>query len=157
MYGGLKRIRPEAGLSLRDHTTGNTRKKTAITAIERANLYEAEIWKKMYKRHKSPTRDVVRDYAYQQYQEGENWYKNISCDIALVDPTHVTLIDLFYPKDMRSYKGCVRAKMAKLKRHPVSLMPPTTHEVIFVCVNPDITPTHPNVLSYSEFQKRFLS
>ena len=142
-YGGLRNLRKELGSAIIDHTTGETRKKAAKAANERCKLYEAELSNAIYKKlHDQQTFNpaVIRQFAYQQYIEKTDDYENISCDVAISyrDPSHVILIDFFYPSTIHSLSGCVRSKTSKLRRNPPKPnLYDCTHEVVFVCVNPD--------------------
>jgi hypothetical protein len=141
--GGLRTLRQKMGLTTIDHTAGTTRIKKAKEVNERANAHEAQLINALFTKHhdsKEFSKTVVRQFAYQQWLPDEGYYINISCDVAITDRVkeHVTLIDFFYPNDMASFGGCIRSKLAKLKKHPVSLFD-CTHTVLFVCVNPEIT------------------
>jgi hypothetical protein len=97
----------------------------------------------MEKHHNQKTFNpaVIRQFAYQQWIPDDKYYENIRCDVAISyrDPSHIILIDFFYPSDMHSFGGCVRSKVNKLKKSPPSLgLYDCTYEVVFVCVNPDI-------------------
>lgn len=171
LYGGLQRLRTEAGMTNINHNTGAQRSMKAAQAQNRANDYESEILTAMIKKHHDPVNfmtDVIREYAYQQYIAEGNWYKNIYCDVAIVyrEKQHVVMFDLFYPKDMHSLVGCANVKLRKLKNAPVSLIPPYTHEVILVSVNPDISQDEIDtrevskkgikLLSFDQFRAKYL-
>ncbi len=141
--GGLQTLRKKMGLSTIDHTKGLTRTNKAKEVNERANSYEAKITNALFEKHhdsKEFTKTVVRQFAYQQWLPDEGYYKNISCDVAIDNraENHMTLIDFFHPADMHSFGGCIRSKLAKLRKNPVSLYD-CTYTVLFVCMNEEIT------------------
>jgi hypothetical protein len=169
-FGGLPELRKDLGLTILDHTKGTIRSQMAKKIQENCSKYEAELINKLFKKHHDPidfNKTVTRHYAYQQYLPDKGHYVNIASDVGLTDRVakHVILIDFFFPTDMHSFGGCVRSKRKKLRDHPVSLFN-CTHEVLFVCVNPDISQdtidtTGINtdgitVLSLDTFKQRFL-
>jgi hypothetical protein len=166
-FGGLQTLRKDAGFESFNHCAGEKRANIASMANKRASKYEAEVINKLfikYHDNKNFSKTVTRHYAYQQWLPDEGHYINIACDVAITDRVkkHVVLIDFFYPKDMNSFTGCVRSKINKLEKHPVSLFN-CTYEVLFVCMNPDITQKTIDeneikkikVLSMNNFQELF--
>lgn len=168
--GGLTALRKKMGLVTINHTKGITRQKKAKETNERASSYEARIINLLFKKlhdSKEFTTTITREFAYQQWLPNEGYYKNISCDVAITDrvKNHVTMIDFFYPGNMHSFGGCVRGKLSKLKKHPVSLYD-CTYTVLFVCMNEDITneqiAQNPaanreiETITIQEFKKRYL-
>jgi hypothetical protein len=143
-YGGLKEFRQALGASIPDHTKGASRKATAKVVTERAREYEKALCNGLMEKHhnqKTFNPAVIRQFAYQQWIPDDKYYENIRCDVAISyrDPSHIILIDFFYPSDMHYFGGCVRSKVNKLKKSPPSLgLYDCTYEVVFVCVNPDI-------------------
>lgn len=167
-FGGLQAIRKELGFDSTNHTHGEVRQKTASVAQARASKYEYSIINKLFTKHhdsESFTTTVIRHFAYQQWLPDEGHYINIASDVGIIDRVkkHVILIDFFYPQDIHSFNGCVNSKARKLEEHPVSLYN-CTYEVLFVCVNPEIsqgTIDSKNfskffVMSFDEFTQRFL-
>lgn len=168
--GGLQTLRKKMGLSTIDHTSGATRIKKVKEINERSNAYEAKVINDLFTKHhdsKNFSKTITRQFAYQQWLPDEGYYKNISCDVAIDDrvKNHMTLIDFFYPSDMASFGGCIRAKLAKLRKHPVSLYN-CTYTVLFVCMNEDITAEDMakvpsanreiETITIQEFKKRYL-
>ena len=166
-YGGLKAFRKEIGAHILDHTTGAARSRKAKEALERAQEYEREVINKLFnKYHDSQTFNptVTRHLAYQQYlPDGKNC-ENIKCDVALSyrNPGHVVLFDFFYPSTKQSLYGCVNSKRNKLEKNPPAFFD-CTHEIVLVCMNPDIEITDLSIisdsfktLSYRQFVERFL-
>lgn len=167
-FGGLQAIRKEIGFDSTNHTSGAKRKETAHVAQQRASKYESQLINKMFLKHHDSdkfTTTVTRHFAYQQWLPDEGHYINIASDVAITDRVkkHVTLIDFFYPQDMHSFDGCVNSKIRKLEKHPVSLYN-VTYEVLFVCVNPEISQgtidakniEKFSVLSLDTFEKKYL-
>jgi hypothetical protein len=167
-FGGLQAIRKELGFDSFNHTSGEKRRATAAHAQERASTYEASFINQLFLKHHDSdkfTKTVTRHFAYQQWLPDEKHYINIASDVGITDriKKHVVLIDFFYPQDMHSFEGCVNAKVRKLEKHPVSLYN-CTYEVLFVCVNPDISQgtidskniEKFSVLSLDTFKHRFL-
>lgn len=170
MFGGVKQLRMKAGFDIDDHTKGTARQTTAAMTQKQCSKYEARLVNQLFIKHHDSqefTKTVTRQFAYQQWLPNENCYINISSDVGITDRVkgHVTLVDFFYPQDMHSFGGCVRSKRKKLKDHPVSLYD-CTHDVLFVCVNPDITQSQIDadgtkkegvkVMSLDEFTKIWL-
>ena len=143
LYGGLQPLREKLGFEVIDHTKGSTRKRMAKKINDRADSYEADIINDLFIKHHDINglkTQIIRHYAYQQWLPDKKHYTNIMSDVGIVDnvKNHVTLIDFFYPESMSTFGGCVRSKRDKLRKHPVSLYD-CTHEVIFVCVSPDVS------------------
>lgn len=142
-YGGLKNLRTLLNLTINDHTTGATRKKVAKEAHQRCKDYEAKLTNSLFQKlhdHKTFNPAVIRQYAYQQYIPKTDDYENISCDVAISYrvPSHIVMIDFFYPTTIHSLGGCVRSKISKLKKYPPTKgLYDCTHEILFVCVNPE--------------------
>ena len=161
-------MRRLCGMEVLDHTKGETRRISAIESLKRADEYESDLYHKLHAKYhdiSGTTTYVIREFAYQQYVEDGDWYKNIKSDVAIDDrqKQHITLIDFFYAKDMHSYEGSVRFKKNKIKKNPVQLFN-STHECVLVCVNPKISRDMMRVikedgftlLSHDEFTERFL-
>ena len=144
-YNGLKHLRTIIGANTLDHTKGITRQKKAKETMERARGYEKNLCNALFKKYHDPKEfnpAVIRQFAYQQWIPDDRYYENIKCDVALSyrSPSHVILIDFFYPNDMYSFGGCIRAKFNKLKKYPPSLgLHDCTYEILFVCVNQEIS------------------
>ena len=165
-WGGLQKLRGEVGFKVKDHTKGATRSAKAKEVNDRCDEYEARILMEIIKKYHDPenfTTDVIREYAYQHYMEDGDWYKNIKCDVAIVqrEKKHVIMFDFFYPADEQSAQGCIRSKLRKMEKYPVSLIPPTTHGVVLVCMNNSILLKPGNypeveVLLESEFRAKYL-
>ena len=141
-FGGLKEIRHQLGLSIKDHTTGLTRSIKAKQCLHTSRLQEADLFNQLYKKYHNTSGTgfyVTRQFAYQQFDEKLLTYHNITTDICIDDRVkkHHILIDLFNPQDIESAQGCVRVKKNKIKEHPVSLFN-STHEVLFLCMNPEL-------------------
>lgn len=170
-FGGLKDLRQSAGFAVFDHTSGATRAQKAHRINQRSNEYHQQVINRLFEKHHNPVTSqtsVVREYAYQQWLPDAGYYKNIACDVAVIDgaQSHITLIDFFFPQDSYSFGGCVRQKHAKLRRYPVSLFG-YDHTVLFVCMNPAFDESYiakiyqqrggVEVISYQKFQELFLT
>lgn len=140
LYGGVIKLRKELNFDEPNHTAGPTRQAKAAEINALAAKYEAELYNELHKKlhdKTGATTYVIRQYAYQQWHEDESYYSNTLFDVAIDDrqKNHVTLIDFFYPSDLNSFAGCIRAKKKKLMDFPVALYD-CTYEVLFVCANP---------------------
>lgn len=167
-YGGLKALRAEFGLSTLDHTTGAIRSKTAAQAVNNSQKDEATHHNRLVEKYSDPDNNVwvSRQYAYQQYIPGANYYANILCDTCIEDRpnNHRILIDFFSAKDEQSVGGSIRIKAQKLAKYPPAFFYPyPTYEVLFVCLNPDLnsnkfpTPAADfiTVMDINQFNQRF--
>lgn len=140
--GGLQELRRLTGQSVINHTQGATRSAKADVINKRAKRYEAELYnliRKKYHDISGTTTFVTREWSWQQALPDGREYSNTRCDVCIDnrETGHHIVIDFFYPESEHSLGGCVRAKQKKLRDNPVALLEGATHEVMFVCVNPD--------------------
>ena len=160
-WGGLTAFREQINRPVTNLTSGITRTNKANEINARAKKYESKLYNQLhakYHDHLKFTTTVIREYAWQQWLPEDKYYSNTKCDVAILTPEHAIIIDFFYPSDERNLQGCINAKLAKYKKSPVALYD-CTHEVLLVCVNPDITHKSTKksikIIDLQTFQKRF--
>jgi hypothetical protein len=145
-FSGLKGLRTDLGLQTTNFTKGEPRRIAAEKSQSASRLMEAKTFNALFEKYDTDLEpgnivQVSRQFQYQQYIPGANYYANTSVDMAISfrNRRHVIMIDVFHPADVRSLQGCVNIKKEKTEKHPVRLVSGVTHELLFVCTNPDIT------------------
>lgn len=148
-FHGLKGLRKRLGLNTENFTKGEPRRISAQNAQIASRQMEAKTFNALYEKYDNFLKErsdegivqVSRQFQYQQYIPDANYYANTSVDMAVSfrNRRHVIMIDVFHPADVRSLQGCVNIKKDKTEKHPVKLVSGTTHELLFVCTNPEIS------------------
>ncbi len=139
---GVVGFRKFIGAENFDLTKGSGRSKQMLRIFNESKEYEAKIFMEIYnKLNRGNEVIVMREYCYQQWFDENRlrfFHGNFS-DVAIITGDHVQLFDFTCPATVESLEGCVRIKLNKLKKQPIAFRPEVTHEVYFVCVNPDIS------------------
>lgn len=139
---GVVGFRKFIGAENFDLTKGSGRSKQMLRIFSESKEYEAKIFMEIYnKLNRGNEVIVMREYCYQQWFDENRlrfFHGNFS-DVAIITGDHVQLFDFTCPATVESLEGCVRIKLNKLKKQPIAFRPEVTHEVYFVCINPDIS------------------
>lgn len=145
-FHGLKSLRNRLGLQTTNFTQGDVRREKAKAFNKSSREVEAQIFNALFEKYDTDFEpgnivQVTRQFQYQQYIPGANYYSNTAVDMAVSfrNKRHVLMIDVFHPADVRSLQGCVNIKKNKTEKNPVTLVSGVTHQLIFVCTNPEIT------------------
>lgn len=165
-HGGVKKFRQDIGLEIIDYTKGEPRIEKIKKILRQAKQYEQELFVKLFKKHHNPDRGVVvqREPVISNYDPDNDIYGYRRSDVGINTFTKegcsVLLIDFFFATTAHSFYGCVNEKRKKIQGL-VDL-----DKIFFVSVNPVMTkqvisgmtlpPNCPQVLSYQEFEEKFL-
>jgi len=169
-FGGLTALRKELNFEHVNHTTGPKRSNVARAFLKKAKVDEANLHNALIKKHHDLNKGVrvIRQFAWQQYIPKTDDYSNTLADSAISndETNHVDIFDFFYAADNRSLGGVYRIKKQKYIKNPVHLLDGATHQVYFVCTNPELSQAQINqtnlsnenfcLLSLDEFKKRYL-
>jgi len=150
-YGGLISFRKLLGLKITDYTKGEARSKLSKNLSQTNKKEELEFYKIMVKKY--GRENVLK----QPYLFSESAHR---ADIGLYKDDYFYLIDIFNPKTVDSFKGCVRVKNNKLKDKTVDMYPGLKIRHIFVCMNNGLHGTYVktphSIVFYFQFKKDFL-
>lgn len=142
-FGGVKLLRETLGLKKTMYRSLSLKSKKGTEVNIRSQKYEKEIYEILYKKYhdiNSIKFTVERELEYARYGKETPTTKAIRSDVAIVNRqnNHIIFFDFFYPSTITTFKGCVRIKRNKIRKHMPDLSA-YTYEHIFVCINPEFT------------------